>query len=174
RGPRETRVVGDDGGTACRGTCGFVTATNPINPGDSGGPLVNKKGELVAVSESGNFAASLVNHFIEVSEVRALLKEQKIKIKELIPETEDKPEKKDEPKLSDSAKPSLTPKTDLGGTEAVAPKKEPKGPTAADEKEADGILRRARLFANDEDNKDRYISLLKEILKKYPGTAAAK
>jgi Trypsin-like peptidase domain len=174
---KESFVVGDDEGNAFRVTCKVVTATNPINPGDSGGPLVNKKGELVAVSESGNFAASLVNHFIDVTEVRALLNEQKIKIKELAPETDDKSDSADSaktPKKDPGGAEAGGPKKDVGGTEAGAPKKEPKGPSAEDEKAADLVLRRARLFENDEVNKDRYISLLKEVLKKYPGTAAAK
>jgi hypothetical protein len=36
------------------------------------------------------------------------------------------------------------------------------------------MLRRAKLFATDADNKDYYRSGLKEITSKYPGTAAAK
>jgi Trypsin-like peptidase domain len=164
----EDHLVGGGDGSAFRIKCMLVTTTNPVNPGDSGGPLVNKKGEQVAVTESGRRGASLVNRFVDVSEVRALLKEQKIKIKELTPEPEDKPDS------LDPGTPPVTPKKDSGSSPVVAPKKDAAGPSAEAEKAADELLRRARLFANDDDNKDRYISILKEILKKYPGTAAAK
>jgi serine protease Do len=70
--------------------CRMVTATNPINAGDSGGPLVNKKGELVAVTESSRTRASLVNFFVDVTEVRDLLKQKKITLSE---PGEDNPER---------------------------------------------------------------------------------
>lgn len=67
----------------------MVTATNPANPGDSGGPLFDKRGYQVAVTESISTNASLVNHFVDVTEVWALLAEKKIKIKELAVESGD-------------------------------------------------------------------------------------
>src|SRR5262245_55912736 len=60
----------------------LVYATNPTNPGDSGGPLFNKKGEQVAVTESGLVGAQQVNLFVDVTEVRAFLKQKTITIKE--------------------------------------------------------------------------------------------
>src|SRR5262249_38224769 len=59
-----------------------ITATNPIIPGDSGGPLFNKKGELVGVTESGHTGAQQVNRFVDVTEVRAFLKQKSITFKE--------------------------------------------------------------------------------------------
>jgi S1-C subfamily serine protease len=53
-----------------------VETTSPVNPGDSGGPLVNDRGELVAVTQGGIFSADTrgISYFIDVSEVRAVLK----------------------------------------------------------------------------------------------------
>ena len=63
-----------------------MTATNPTNPGDSGGPLFNRHGQQVAVTQSGNRAAQQVNTFVDVTEVRAYLKQLKITIKEQVGE----------------------------------------------------------------------------------------
>jgi S1-C subfamily serine protease len=165
----EDILVGGGGGDVFRVKCRVVTATNPINGGDSGGPLFNKKGEQVAVSESSRTRASLVNFFIDVTEVRALLKEKNIKIKELTPEPETPAvDKKD----------TVPPKKDGPGGPSVPPKKE--GAAAAPvvnekaENEAAELLRRANLFKDDTDQKDYYHSRLKEVIKKYPGTKAAK
>src|SRR5262245_58871088 len=56
----------------------LVTATNPTIPGDSGGPLFNGKGEQVGVTESGHTGAQQVNIFVDVTEVRAFLKEKRV------------------------------------------------------------------------------------------------
>jgi HEAT repeat protein/S1-C subfamily serine protease len=53
----------------------IVETTSPTNPGDSGGPLVNDRGELVAVTQSGVPGAQLVNNFVDISEVRHVLRE---------------------------------------------------------------------------------------------------
>jgi len=47
-------------------------------------------------------------------------------------------------------------------------------PSAADEKAASDRLRSAKLFASGEDNRPTYISKLKEIVAKWPDTAAGK
>lgn len=159
----EDIVVGGGEGDVFRVKCRVVTATNPINGGDSGGPLINQKGELVAVTESSRTSASLVNFFIDVTEVRSFLKEKNVKIKELTPEPETTP----------------APKTDVDPPkkEGAPPKKEGVAtPVANDkaEKEAADLLQRAKLFASDADQKEYYHSRLKEIVKKYPGTKAAK
>jgi S1-C subfamily serine protease len=51
-----------------------IETQSPTNPGDSGGPLVNEQGELVGVTQSGNLRANQMNTFIDVSEVRELLR----------------------------------------------------------------------------------------------------
>src|SRR5262249_43830818 len=50
--------------------------TSPTNPGDSGGPLVNDSVQLVGVTQGANTGARGVSLFIDVSEVRKILKEQ--------------------------------------------------------------------------------------------------
>lgn len=172
----ENMVVGG-GGESFTVKATMVKATNPTNPGDSGGPLFDKRGYLVAVTESGSRKAQAMNYFVDVSEVRALLSEKKIQIKE--PDDGDKPETKK------GTTPTITPKKD-GGTETggTPPKKDdtvvtPKGndtpaPSPADERAAADKLRSARLFAMGEDNRPTYIAKLTEIVKKWPNTDAGK
>ncbi|MFO0807216.1 MAG: serine protease [Gemmataceae bacterium] len=53
-----------------------VETTSPVNSGDSGGPVVNGAGELVAVTQGhiAEDAARSISYFIDVSELKALLK----------------------------------------------------------------------------------------------------
>lgn len=51
----------------------IIRTTNPVNAGDSGGALVNKNCELVGICCGGHRGADLVNAFIDVREIRALL-----------------------------------------------------------------------------------------------------
>jgi S1-C subfamily serine protease len=184
---RDFVVGGSDG--VMRIKARMVTATNPVNPGDSGGPLIDKRGYQVAVTESGVFDGHTqnVNGFVDVTEVRAFLAEKKITIKELSDE-------KDAPVTTAKAGPgAILPKhTDPGtspekkvdpGTSPMPPDKKADpapavpaatGPTAEDEKAAALALSRARLFSNSDDDRPTYISKLKEVVAKYPGTAAAK
>ncbi len=134
----------------------MVTSTTPTNPGDSGGPLFDKRGYQVAVTESGNDGASLVNHFVDITEVRTFLNESKIKIKELSDEPDPTPEKKS----------SAAGTPEKKGGSATTP--------AADERMAADQLRRAKLFANGEEFRPAYIQKLKEIVKKWPNTVAGK
>jgi S1-C subfamily serine protease len=142
--------------------CVMVTATNPTNPGDSGGPLFNKNGEQVAVTESGMGGdVQQVNLFVDVSEVRAFLKEKKI----LLPDEDAPPEKKGTtPPGSDGPKAG----PGAGGAPPEA------APSDADEKQAAAMLARARLFKDNEDDRDVYKKKLNEVITKYPTTNAAK
>jgi S1-C subfamily serine protease len=56
-----------------------IETDSPTNPGDSGGPLLNDKGELVGVTQGGAVNAQLVSYFVELREVRALLKVREVK-----------------------------------------------------------------------------------------------
>jgi hypothetical protein len=155
----------------------MVTATNPTNPGDSGGPLFDKRGYQVAVTESGSTSASLVNHFVDVTEVRAFLTEKKITIKELSDEPDPVVEKKGTTLVTPPDKKTDTvvtpPKKDNSTTDP--PKKDDTpAASAADEKAAADKLRSAKLFANGEDNRPVYVSKLQEIIKKWPTTTAGK
>jgi tetratricopeptide (TPR) repeat protein len=55
--------------------CKVVETTSPINPGDSGGPIVNDRGQLVAVVSGYKTGAQLMSFGIDVTEVKAFLKE---------------------------------------------------------------------------------------------------
>jgi S1-C subfamily serine protease len=184
---RDFAVGGSDG--VMRIKARMVTATNPVNPGDSGGPLIDKRGYQVAVTESGVFDGKTqnVNGFVDVTEVRAFLAEKKITIKELSEETD---AAATTPKAGPGAivpkKDMLTttPKKDATATTTAPEKKtDPApgagtatatGPTAEDEKAAALALSRARLFSNSDDDRPTYINKLKEVVAKFPGTAAAK
>ena len=165
----EDHLVGD--GTAegtFRVKATMVTATNPTNPGDSGGPLFNKKGEQVAVTESGRPSAQQVNFFVDVTEVRAFLNEKKLTIKEsgIEPKLDkDVPNKTDNP-------PKKDPKKD--GAETPIAKDPPPAASEADEKAAAARLASAKLFKDGEENREVYKSKLNAIIKQYPNTAAAK
>jgi S1-C subfamily serine protease/HEAT repeat protein len=53
-----------------------LETTSPTNPGDSGGPLVNERCQLVGVTHGANPGARSFSIFIDLSEVRKILKEQ--------------------------------------------------------------------------------------------------
>lgn len=109
------------------------------------------------MTESGSTTASLVNHFVDVTEVRALLFQKKIMIKELSDEPDPTPLKKG-PVNAD-------PKKDASkGVAKVNP--------ADDEKQAADKLRSAKLFASGDDSRPTYIAKLTEIVKKWPNTVA--
>ena len=55
-----------------------VETDSPTNPGDSGGPLVNDKGELVGVTEGGATDAQSLSLFVDLSEVKRLLKRRSV------------------------------------------------------------------------------------------------
>jgi S1-C subfamily serine protease len=138
-----------------------VQATNPTNPGDSGGPLFDKRGYQIAVTQSG-FGGTVqqVNAFIDVEEVRAFMKEKNVVIEELTPPEGDEPS-------------PGNPKKDAG----PAPKKEltPTGASDVEEKAARTLLDQAKKLADDDDNlKALRNRRLEDLIKKYPGTAAAK
>ncbi|OWK43423.1 trypsin-like peptidase domain-containing protein [Fimbriiglobus ruber] len=52
-----------------------IETDSPTNPGDSGGPLLNDKGELVGVTQGGAVNAQLVSFFVDISEVKRLLRD---------------------------------------------------------------------------------------------------
>jgi len=182
---RDFVVGGSDG--VMRIKARMVTATNPVNPGDSGGPLIDKRGYQVAVTESGVFDGHTqnVNGFVDVTEVRAFLAEKKITIKELSNEPDvplPKPKVGPGGIVPKHVDPGTTPKADPPGSPTPPDKKAADpgtpppaaGPTAEDEKAAAQALRRANLFADGDDNRTTYMDKLKDVIAKYPGTAAAK
>jgi hypothetical protein len=123
----------------------------------------------VAVSEGrAHGAAARGEHpAIEVIEVRQFLAEKKIRVPLAKDDTAEPPEKRDRG-------PDLRPPLDDRGLPVPDRARRDAGPSAEDERAADTLLRRAKLFANDPDNKDYYAGRLRELIKRYPGTAAAK
>jgi len=91
----------DDRGTTER-DAQVIETSSPTNHGDSGGPLLNEKGQLVAVTQGGAADAQLLSFFIDVSEVRGLLKQKKMLPRNTPPEVasgggSDKPKTGDTP-----------------------------------------------------------------------------
>jgi hypothetical protein len=73
-----------------------IETDSPTNPGDSGGPLVNDKGELVGVTEGGATDAQLLSLFVDLSEVKKLMRRRSVTA---LRSAEDEPPKpKDPPK----------------------------------------------------------------------------
>lgn len=160
----------------------MVTVSIPTNPGDSGGPVIDSKGYQVAVTESGysGAAAQNVNSCVDVTEVRAFLKEKKIVLPNDGPEEKVATKPKhgldsDRPKV-DTPHPSPPSGTSPGPKAGTAPVPDPAAAGAAspeDEKAASAMLQRAKLFA-DGDDKSYYAKKLQEVITKHPTTTAAK
>src|SRR5687768_6983491 len=127
----EKFLVGGGDGNVFEIRAKMVTTTNPTNPGDSGGPLFDKRGYLVAVTQSGNTRAQNVNAFVDVTEVQSFLKEKKIQV--AVPEGEsafkpDPVDPKKDPKKDEIV--GKTPKKDEGtGNGGTTPKDKDNGST---------------------------------------------
>ena len=165
-GNQEFLVGGGKGDDTFTVKAKMITTTNPVNPGDSGGPLFNKKGEIVGVTQSLDPKAVGVSFFVDVSEVKNFLDEKKIVIK-----------------AKDPADGKLTTKTDPvdpkepkeGTTETKKPDPKPAAKDESkDEKAASALLSAAKTYAKDEELRAKYVAKLKEVVTKYPNTAAAK
>jgi S1-C subfamily serine protease len=123
-----------------------VETTSPVNPGDSGGPLVNNSAELVAVTQGGISSMGTISYFIDLSEVRKVLKDKNIRI---------------------STPPASAVASNDGETKAEDP--------AASERQhleskAQAKLNAAELFR---DSPSRYREKLEDVIKQYPDTKAA-
>jgi S1-C subfamily serine protease len=94
RGVGVAEMVVGGGGEVLRFKARMVTITNPIGPSDSGGPLIDRRGYQVGVSSSGRTGVQAVNNAIDVTEVQAFLKENKVAIKEPADEKADPAPKK--------------------------------------------------------------------------------
>lgn len=170
-------VVGrGSGGDVLRVKARVVTVTNPINPGDSGGPLIDKRGYLVAVTESGRVGAQNVNNCIDVTEVWGLLNQKKITIKDLTDDKDDprrprrpEPRPPHDPDNPDRRPPGVEPPSKPGPSTPPAVR----GPTPDEERAAATLLQRAKLF-KDDDDQEYYKAKLNAIVTKYPETAAGK
>lgn len=77
-------VPSGDGDKGLRIKCRMITFTNPVPTQPVGGPVIDRRGFLVGVVDWGIFDGrpQNVNSAIDVTEVRAFLKENKVTIKE--------------------------------------------------------------------------------------------
>lgn len=166
----DVRTVGDDifvqknwrsSGDNFEVRARVITTTNPINPGDWGGPLYDKNGHLVGIAQSSDSldGGQRVNRFIDVLEIRSFLMGAKVNIKELVPKSADDPK--------------IEPPKDFDPPAELGKSKSPEV-LSADETAAKAALKRAKIYAEGDDNRKTYIDRLNDVIKKYPGTAAAK
>src|SRR5262249_20694128 len=172
--------------------------TSPTNHGDSGGPLMNSNAELVGVTQGGvnSELANAISYFIDVSEVKALLKSKGIEPGVAVAAAANPKEKPMPPKIDEKAKreadalAKLESARKLKADKAIEAYKDVvriySGTKAADEatkllekeekdkKEADAAqkLELAKDLAENgkvEKAKERY----RDIVKNFPGTKAA-
>jgi hypothetical protein len=153
----------------------LVTISNPINSSDSGGPLIDRRGHLMGVVPAPAESLQRVHGAIDVTEVRAFLAGKKVTIKEF-----DRLVPLPWPPPGPDLRPPM-PRNPQRGPPDVQPPPAPEGdpprdtgPSAEDERAAAQLLSRAKLFAEGDDNRPTYIIKLKDVVAKYPKTAAAK
>jgi len=144
-----------------------VETTSPTNPGDSGGPLFNAKAEQVGVTQGGLFGTAVrdIAWFIDVSEVKGLLKDHGIKLS-------DQPKEEKALKTDDKGSVVENKATDAKDKVESKEKKQDKA-SNFDEKKAETEYAFAKSLA-DANRKDSAIRRLKDLIKNYPNTSAAK
>jgi len=130
-----------------------VETDSPTNPGDSGGPLVNDRGELVGVTQGGARNAQSVSTFIDLTEVRTLLK--KYSIRPIIATGGAVAKEETKPAEEKPAPPTKTVSAD-----------------EQKERQAMFKLKNAQQFASDGDVRSA-TEYCEEILTKFPGSKAA-
>ncbi len=132
----------------------IIESSSATNKGDSGGPLMNEKAELVGVTQGmliGGDDVRTVSYFVDVSEVRNVLKGHKITLSTPAGPTV----------AADNPKPEK-PTTPTSGS-AV-----PAGPDK--ERSARASLNAAGLY---EGKPDKIKEVYLDVIEKYPGTKAA-
>ncbi len=131
----------------------IIETSSSTNQGDSGGPLLNNRGELVGVTQGilvGGEAVRSISYFIEVGEVRALLKAHKLHLTPVVASAS----------VSNS------------GGDSPSAVKVTKTPSAQQrEDEAAARLNGARSFLPS--NKQQAKKLLEDLIERYPHTHAA-
>jgi S1-C subfamily serine protease len=156
----------------------IIEATNPTSRGDSGGPLLNTKGELTGVTQGGSPGDNAYSYFIDISEVRGLLKEKKMlpaskaKAPTEVASTNVEDKEKEKVKSEPTEEPVVvkeTPKS-KGTTPSVVPKDTP---SDKDEKAAATKLALIETLIS-QGKKETAILRLEQLIKDYPKTLAAK
>jgi S1-C subfamily serine protease len=127
-----------------------VLTDSPTNAGDSGGPLVDDQMHLIGVTQGGSPPGSgqLLSTFIDVSEVKTLLRKQRIRVNAA-------------PALASSESPA-----------ASAPEADSKVDASKAEHAASGKLKLAKSLAEN-GLLDKAKPRLQEIVDSYPQTKAA-
>lgn len=131
----------------------MIETSSSTNKGDSGGPLMNDAGELVGVTQgmkAGDEITRPISYFVDVSEVKALLKAHKVTLSTPAATTV----------ASSASKPADKP--------AVAPMPKSKKQLEA---EAAANLSGAKLFVKSNPKQAR--EMLSEVIEKFPMTEAA-
>jgi S1-C subfamily serine protease len=145
-----------------------IETTSPSNPGDSGGPLFNDKGEQVGVCQGGlaSFAGNSIAWFMDIHEIRGLLKDHGIKLT-------DRPKEvvKEEPPIKSDDKGAVVEKKTTDTKDKTEAK--PGKASAADEKKAEVAFALAKSLA-DAGRKEGAMERLKKLIKEYPNTSAAR
>jgi S1-C subfamily serine protease len=132
-----------------------IETTNATNRGDSGGPLVNDAGELVGITQSGATNANSLSVFIDIQEVKTLLRDNKITVPKRVMTAQSAPAQ------------TAPPRTESVASKPSTPPVDPR------ELEAESKLRNARrAIARDKDY-GLAESFVKDILSDYSDTKAA-
>jgi S1-C subfamily serine protease len=137
-------------------TARVIETSNPTNKGDSGGPLVNDACELVGVTQGGALEANLLSVFIDLQEVKTILREYKIVV----------PKRTVVPHAATAQ--TMPPKTDPGNAKSLAaPSLSPRERAALDK------LNNAKRAIHRDKDLGLAESFLKDIMSDYDDTKAA-
>ncbi len=142
----------------------IIEATSPTSPGDSGGPCFNDKAEQIGVTQGGlrSSVAQGYSYFIDSSEVKTFLKTHKIAFSL----QSDQVKKEPEPK-SDGTTTGVD--TSIGVKVGAVDEEK-----ARQEKSAATILNLVRPLTKDPSKRSFTTTKLRDLIKSYPKTEAAK
>jgi len=146
----------------------IIEATSLTSSGDSGGPAFNDKGEQVGVTQGGLNAAIAqgFSYFIDGSEVKTFLKSKKFAFNSASDGGEPM-------NVATEPAPKIDPKVE--GPKKELPKVDPLIEEAArEEKAAAGMLNLLRPLARDPNKQTFAADKLRQLVKQYPKTEAAK
>jgi S1-C subfamily serine protease len=138
-------------------TARVIETSNPTNKGDSGGPLVNDDGELVGVTQGGATDANLLSIFIDIQEVKALLRQNKINVPKRAVVAANTPAKSEPPRTESAAAKNAAP------AQATDPR----------ERDAESKLRNAQKAITRDKDLALAESFVTDILRDYSDTKVA-
>ncbi len=152
-----------------------IEATSAVSPGDSGGPCFNDKVEQIGVAQSvlnANVAQGY-SYFVDCSEVKGFLEANKIPFN-VENDAIDPTVRKEEPKTDTAT--NTDPKTDvkMGPGTKDTPQIDAADVSARHEKAASAMLSLTKSLATDPNKKKSAANRLRDLIRLYPDTAAAK